>query len=84
LLDLPRMDDPIARGTMNVLTVVLTAVIFTNVNLTCLIAARMANLSLETGNSDGSCLAYVCPHVSPHFHARPKVSEKVAFWCRSS
>ena len=60
LLDLPRMDDPVARGTMNVLTVVLTAVIVTNVNLTCLIAGRMANLSLEHGNSDGSCLAYVC------------------------
>ena len=44
---------------MNVLTVVLTAVIITNVNLTCLIAGRMANLSLEHGNTDGSCLAYV-------------------------
>ena len=59
LLDLPRMDDAVARGTMNVLTVVLTAVIVTNVNLTCLITGRMANLSLEHGNSDGSCLAYV-------------------------
>ena len=59
LLDLPRMDDPVARGTMNVLTVVFTAVIVTNVNLTCLITSRMANLSLEHGNSDGSCLAYV-------------------------
>ena len=69
LLDLPRMDDPVARGTMNVLTVVLTAVIITNVNLTCLIAGRMANLSLEHGNSDGSCLAYVALGVvlGPYF-----------------
>ena len=33
LLDLPRMDDPVARGTMNVLTVVLTLSSSTNVNL---------------------------------------------------
>jgi len=34
--------------------------LWTDENLFCLVICRMANLSLEHGNSDGSCFAYVC------------------------
>jgi predicted ATPase len=59
LLDLPRMTDPIARGTMDVLTVLVSPAWFIDENLRRLIIARMTNLSLEFGNSDASCLAYI-------------------------
>ena len=59
LLDLPRMADPVACGTMNVLTAVMATVWVTDENLLCLVIGRMANLSLEHGNGDASCLAYV-------------------------
>jgi hypothetical protein len=45
---------------MDVLTAVLPAALWTDENLFCLVVCRMANLSLEQGNSDGSCFAYVC------------------------
>ena len=32
--------------------------LFTDKNLHCLVIGRMVNLSLEHGNSDGSCHAY--------------------------
>ena len=43
--------------------------LFTDENLLCLVVARMVNLSLEHGNSDGSCFAYVCSawSLGPHF-----------------
>jgi PAS domain S-box-containing protein len=59
LLDLPRMTDPVARGTMDVLTVLVSPAWFIDENLRRLIVARMTNLSLEFGNSDASCLAYI-------------------------
>ncbi|HME03482.1 MAG TPA: serine/threonine-protein kinase PknK, partial [Solirubrobacteraceae bacterium] len=59
LLDLPRMADPGASGTMDVLTAFLPAAMFTDPNLFSLVICRMANLSLEHGNSDGSCFGYV-------------------------
>ena len=59
LLDLPRMTDPIARGTIDVLTVLVSPAWFIGDNLRRLIIARIANLSLEFGNSDASCLAYI-------------------------
>ena len=58
LLDLPLMADPAARATMDVLTAVVAPALFTDRNLLCLVIGRMANLSLEHGNSDGSCFAY--------------------------
>ena len=58
LLDLPLMSDPDRRATMDVLTVLTSPALFTDVNLFRLVVSRMANLSLEHGNSDGSCLAY--------------------------
>jgi predicted ATPase len=59
LIDLPPMTDPICRATLDVLTVVEGPAFFTDQNLRCLVVARMVNLSLERGNSDGSCVAYV-------------------------
>jgi PAS domain S-box-containing protein len=59
LVDLPRMTDPACRATLDVLTVVEEPAHFTDENLRCLVVARMVNLSLEYGNSDGSCVAYV-------------------------
>ncbi len=59
LLDLPLMSDPDRRATMDVLTVLTSPALFTDLNLFRLVVGRMAALSLEHGNSDGSCLAYV-------------------------
>src|SRR5712672_1221390 len=59
LLDLPRMSDPDRCATMDVLTVLTSPALFTDLNLFRLVVGRMAALSLEHGNSDGSCLAYV-------------------------
>ena len=59
LLDLPLMTDPDRRATMDVLTVLTSPALFTDLNLFRLVVGRMASLSLEHGNSDGSCLAYV-------------------------
>ncbi|HEX8808113.1 MAG TPA: histidine kinase, partial [Xanthobacteraceae bacterium] len=59
LFDLPLMTDPERRATMDVLTAVLAPAVITGDDLLFLIVCRMTNLSLEHGNSDGSCLAYV-------------------------
>jgi signal transduction histidine kinase len=59
LVDLPPMTDPACRATLDVLTVVEEPAHFVDGNLRSLVIARMANLSLEHGNSDGSCVAYV-------------------------
>jgi PAS domain S-box-containing protein len=58
MLDLPLMSDAEKSATMDVLTVLTIPALFTDLNLCRLIVGRMANLSLEHGNSDGSCLAY--------------------------
>ena len=44
---------------MDVLTKIMPPALFTDKNLQCLVLGRMANLSLEHGNCDGSCLGYV-------------------------
>jgi PAS domain S-box-containing protein len=60
LVELPLMTEPELRGTMDVLSAVLSSALSTDKNFFCLVICRMANLSLEHGNSDGSCFAYVC------------------------
>ena len=69
LVDLPLMNDPEIRATLNVLTEVVTPALFTDKNLLSLVICRMVNLSLEHGNSDGSCFAYVWLGMilGPHF-----------------
>ena len=58
LLDLPRMADPVWHATMDVLMAVVSPALFTDQNLYCVVIGRMANLSLEHGNSDASSYAY--------------------------
>ena len=69
LIDLPLMNDPEARATLNVLTEVGTSASLTDKNLISLVICRMVNISLENGNSDGSCLAYIGLGMilGPHF-----------------
>jgi len=59
LVDLPLMTDPERRATMDVLSAALAPAVLTDDDLLFLVVCRMANLSLEHGNSDGSCFAYV-------------------------
>ena len=69
LVDLPLMTDSASHETLEVLTEVVTPALFTDENLLSLVICRMANLSLEHGNSDGSCFAYVWLGMilGPHF-----------------
>ena len=60
LIDLPLMNNPDLLAAVDVLTEVVTPALFTDENLCSLVICRMVNLSLEHGNSDGSCFAYVC------------------------
>ena len=59
LVDLPLMTDPEWRGTIDVLTTEIPPATLVDDNLLCLVVARIANLSLEHGNTDGSAQAYV-------------------------
>jgi len=58
LLDLPLMNDPVSSGTLNVLVMMDPPARFTDTNLLTLVVCRTINLSIEHGNSDGSCSAY--------------------------
>jgi PAS domain S-box-containing protein len=59
LIDLPLMSDPASIATLDVLTKVLSPAQFTDANFLSLAVCRAVNLSLERGNSDGSCVTYV-------------------------
>ncbi len=59
LIDLPLMNDPATRATMDVLTKLMPPAFMSDENLACLMSARMVNLSLEYGNGDASCCGYV-------------------------
>jgi PAS domain S-box-containing protein len=59
VVELPLMSDPTSLATLDVLTKVAPAALFTDANLLPLAICRAVNLSLEFGNSDGSCFAYV-------------------------
>jgi tetratricopeptide (TPR) repeat protein len=69
LINAPAMTDPKWRAIMDVLTKIMPPALFTDKNLQCLVLGRMANLSLEHGNCDGSCLGYVWLGgvLGPHF-----------------
>jgi predicted ATPase/signal transduction histidine kinase len=73
LVDLPLMSDPQWHATLDVLAQVVTPALFTDDNLLCLVLCRMANISLEHGNSSASCFAYVWLGmvVGPHFDDYP-------------
>ncbi len=59
LIDLPLMRDPASLATMDVLTKLKPAAVYTDANLFALVTCHMVNLSLERGNCDASCGAYV-------------------------
>jgi PAS domain S-box-containing protein len=59
LIDLPLMTNPNVLDVLDVLTEVVAPALFSDENLCSLVICRMVNLSLEYGNSDGSCFAYV-------------------------
>jgi predicted ATPase/signal transduction histidine kinase/ActR/RegA family two-component response regulator len=73
LVNLPLMSDGEWRATLDVLAQVVTPALFTDDNLLCLVLCRMANISLEHGNSGASCFAYVWLGmiVGPHFNDYP-------------
>ena len=90
LVDLPPMTDPACRATMDVLTTAMSPAMFTDENLLCLVVGRMANLSLEHGNSDGSCFAYVYARHGPRAalrrlsRRRSASASSASIWWRSA
>lgn len=58
LADLPSMTDPLRQAVMEVLAAVLAPAFFSDENLACLVLCRMANLSIDHGNTSASPLAY--------------------------
>jgi len=58
-VDLPLMTNPDPLDVVDVLTEFVAPALFTDENLLSLVICRMVNLSLQYGNSDGSCFAYV-------------------------
>ena len=59
LVDLPLVDDPDVLDVLEVLTELVTPAVFFDQNLCALVICHIVNLSLEYGNSDGSCFAFV-------------------------
>ena len=59
LVDLPLMTDPDILDVLDVLTEAVTPSMYCDENLFSLVICHMVNLSLEHGNCDGSCFAYV-------------------------
>jgi PAS domain S-box-containing protein len=59
LIDLPLMTDPEALATLDVLTKSFPTVTLFDANFLAMAVCRVINLSLERGNSDASCVAYV-------------------------
>ncbi|MFL9922432.1 AAA family ATPase [Paraburkholderia fungorum] len=60
LINLPLMSDPVSLATLDLLTRIQAPAVYTDANLLALVACRAVNLSLERGNCDASCSAYVC------------------------
>jgi predicted ATPase/GAF domain-containing protein len=59
LINLPLMTNSDVLDVLDVLAEGVTPALFCDENLSSLVICRMVNLSLEHGNSDGSCFAYV-------------------------
>jgi PAS domain S-box-containing protein len=59
LIELPLMSDAESLATLDVLTKLGPPALHTDANLFSLVMCRAVNLSLENGNCDGSCFAYV-------------------------
>jgi predicted ATPase/signal transduction histidine kinase len=59
LVDLPLISEPDVLDVLDVFTEIVMSAMITNKNLHALVLCRMVSLSLEHGNSDASCFAYV-------------------------
>ena len=59
LIDLQLITNPDLLDTLDVLTELVPPALFTDENLLSIVICRMVNLSLQHGNGDGSCFAYV-------------------------
>lgn len=59
LVELPLMSDALSLATLDVLTGIFPAALFTDANLLSLTICHSISLSLERGHGDGSCVAYV-------------------------
>jgi len=59
LIDLPLITDPDVLDTMDVFTEIMTPSQAFDQHLSSLVICRMVTLSMEYGNCDGSCFAYV-------------------------
>ena len=59
LIDLPILKDPELLDVLDVLTETVTPALFYDENLSSLVICHIVNLSLQHGNSDASCFAYV-------------------------
>jgi len=73
LVDLPLATNRDVLDVLDVFTEVVTPALFIDANFLALVICRMVNLSLEHGNSDGSCYAYVWLGMlaGPHFGNYP-------------
>ena len=58
LANLPVMNNPDSRATIDVLTDLVCPALYVDEKLSFLAVGRVTNLSLEYGNSEGSCVAY--------------------------
>jgi len=59
IIDFPLIRDPASVATLDVLSRVSPAALFTDANLYALIICRAVSLNIERGNNDSSCLTYV-------------------------
>jgi hypothetical protein len=69
LVDLPLITNPDVLDVLDVFTEIVTPALFIDAKFLDLVICRMVGLSLEHGNSDGSCYAYVWLGMlaGPHF-----------------
>jgi len=69
LIDLPMMEDAASLATVDVLMKLWTPALYTDENLASLTICKAVSLSLEHGNCDASCFAYVIliRIAGPHF-----------------
>jgi predicted ATPase/GAF domain-containing protein len=69
LVDLPLVTNADLLDVLDVFTEIVTAALYTDEKFLDLVICRMVNLSLEHGNSDGSCFAYgwLGRLAGPHF-----------------
>jgi predicted ATPase/signal transduction histidine kinase len=69
VIEFPIMNDPASLATLDVLSKLFIPALFTDAKLLSLAICKTVNLSLELGNSDASCVAYVWlgQIAGPHF-----------------